>query len=78
MNNTTKPLTYPGRVVDSILGIGRSTRYSWQDPKSPQYDPSWPLPIKLSARSIGYHVHEVEAWLASRPRTRLIEKAEVQ
>jgi prophage regulatory protein len=76
--DTIKKLTYKGREVDSLLGIGRSTRYSWQDPKSPQYDPTWPLPIKLSARSTGYLVHEVEAWLASRPRARLTKKTEGQ
>jgi prophage regulatory protein len=75
---TIKPLTVPGKVVEEIVGISKSTRYSLQDPKSPQYDPSWPLPIKLSARSTGYFLHEVEAWLASRPRTRFIEKTEAQ
>ena len=76
--NSPKPLTYRGREVDSLLGISRSTRYAWQDPKSPQHDSSWPLPIKLSARSTGYLVNEVEAWLASRPRTRVIQRAEEQ
>lgn len=71
--NSPKPLTYRGREVDSLLSISKSTRYAWQDPKSPQYDPSWPLPIKLSARSAGYLVSEIEAWLASRPRTRVIK-----
>ncbi len=68
--NTFKPLTYRGSEVDSLLGISKSTRYTWQDPKSPQYDPTWPVPIKLSARSTGYLVSEIEAWLASRPRAR--------
>lgn len=76
--NTTKPLTYRGREVDSLLGSSRSTRYARQDPKSPQYDSTWPLPIKLSARSTGYLVNEIEVWLASRPRARLIKQAEVQ
>ncbi len=66
--NPTKPLTYRGREVDALLGISKSSRYNWQDPKSPQYDPTWPLPIKLSARSTGYRVTEIEAWLAARPR----------
>lgn len=76
--NTTKPLTYPGREVDSLLGISKSTRYAWQDPTSAQYDPTWPLPVRLSARRTGYLVHEVEAWLASRPRTRVIKCQEEQ
>ena len=65
-----KPLAYRGRQVDMLLGISKSSRYSWQDQKSPQYDPTWPLPVRLSARSTGYLVSEIEAWLASRPRTR--------
>lgn len=76
--NTTRPLTYRGREVDALLGISRSTRYARQDPKSPQYDPSWPIPIMLSVRSTGYIAQEVEAWLASRPRARLIKNAEGQ
>jgi prophage regulatory protein len=73
---TTKVLTYRGQEVDAMLGISKSTRYARQDPKSPQYDPTWPLPIKLSARSTGYFVNEIESWLASRPRTRVVVQAE--
>jgi prophage regulatory protein len=76
MNSKLTPLTYRGKEVDAILGISKSTRYSWQDVNSPQYDPTWPVPIKLSARSTGYIVQEVEAWLASRPRNRAIKQAE--
>lgn len=74
--NTIKPLTYRGKEVDAMFGTSRSARYSWQDPKSPQYDPTWPLPIKLSARSTGYLVSELEAWLASRPRARVVANEE--
>lgn len=70
--DTPKRLTYSGYEVDSLVNISKSTRYAKQDPKSPQYDPSWPLPVRLSARSTGYLVSEIEAWLASRPRTRVI------
>lgn len=70
--NAFKPLTYRGSEVDLLLGISKSTRYTWQDPKSPQYDPTWPVPVKLSARSTGYLVSEIEAWLASRPRARVV------
>ena len=73
--DSTKPLTYRGREVDEKFGFSKSTRYSMQDPKSPQYDPTWPLPVKLSARSTGYLVNEIEAWLASRPRTRVVQEA---
>lgn len=73
---TNKPLTYRGREVDSLLGTSRSARYSWQDPKSPQYDSTWPLPIRLSTRTTGYLVTEIEAWIASRPRAGVIKAEE--
>jgi prophage regulatory protein len=37
--------------VLSKLGIARATLYQWLDPKSPQYVPDMPRPIKLSERS---------------------------
>jgi len=70
--NTKRPLIYRGAEVDAILGTGKSTRFNRQNPKCAQFDPTWPLPIKLSTRSTGYIVAEVEAWLASRPRARII------
>ncbi len=74
--NSIKPLTYRGVELDKLLGISKSTRHAWQDPKSPHYDSSWPVPIKLSSRSVGYLVTEVEAWLASRPRVRQLAQKE--
>lgn len=68
MDTVNKPLTYRGRAVDKLLGISKSSRYSWQDEKSPQFDPTWPLPVKLSARSTAYLASEIAAWLAARPR----------
>lgn len=74
--NPIKPWIMRGAALDAQLGISRSTRHAKQDPKSPQYDPDFPVPIKLSARSTGYLVSEVEAWLVSRPRVREIEVEE--
>ena len=65
-------LTYRGCEVDALLGISRSTRYAMQDPKAAQYDPTWPLPVKLSSRVNGYLVAEVQSWLAARPRAGMI------
>ncbi len=72
---TASPLGYRGKEVDALLRIGKSTRYSWQDPKSPQFDPTWPVPKRISARSIIYLANEINAWLESRPRTRAIQKS---
>jgi len=70
--NVNKPLIYRGAQVDALLGISKSTRYARQNPNSKQYDPSWPLPVKLSERSTGYLVSEIETWLAARPCSRAI------
>lgn len=73
--NIIKPLHLRGAEVDTLIGIGKTTRFSWQDPKSPYYDPTWPLPIRLGTRKTVYIADEVEAWLKARPRTRDIEGA---
>jgi prophage regulatory protein len=46
-----------------LTGIPNSTRADKEDPKSPRFDPTWPKKIKLGARSVGYFLDEVLAWL---------------
>lgn len=46
-----------------LTGIPNSTRADKEDPKSPRYDPTWPGKIRLGARSTGYFLDEVLAWL---------------
>lgn len=62
------PKVLSGREVDAMGCGSKSSRYQRQDPNSPYYDPTWPKPIKLSTRSVGYLANEIEAWIASRPR----------
>ncbi len=52
--------------VKQDTGLSRSTIYNKLNPKSPHYDSSFPKPIKLGARSIGFYAHEVQAWILSR------------
>lgn len=49
--------------IRKLTGIPNSTRADKEDPKSPRYDPTWPKKIKLGARSTGYFLDEVLAWL---------------
>jgi prophage regulatory protein len=53
-------------------GVGRSTVYDWMNPNSPRYDPSFPIPIKLSytGGAIAWIESEVDEWLAARVRVR--------
>lgn len=51
-----------------MLGIGDTMLNEKLNPKSKYHDPSFPKPIALGGRSVGFYRHELEAWLASRPR----------
>ncbi|UYZ84862.1 AlpA family phage regulatory protein [Entomomonas sp. E2T0] len=54
------------KAVATKLGIGKSTIYDWLDSKSPRYDPSFPKPIKLSVKSIGWLSTAVDTWLLAK------------
>lgn len=55
------------------LGVARATVYDWMNPRSPRYDPTFPVPIKLSrGGAVGWIESEVDSWLASRERTKRI------
>jgi prophage regulatory protein len=47
-------------------GKSRSSIYDTLNPKSPRYDASFPRPVKLGARAIGFYESEVQAWIESR------------
>ena len=54
------------KQVESRTGLSRSTIYSKLrlNPKRPgDYDPTFPKPISLGAKSVGWIASEVEAWL---------------
>lgn len=50
-------------------GLSRSTIYAriTPDPRRPrEYDPTFPVPIRLGARAVGWIAAEVDAWVAAR------------
>ena len=58
-------------MQDSILrlkaavettGISRSAIYDKLNPRSKYYDPNFPRPLKLGARSVGFRSSELETW----------------
>ena len=59
-----------GKEVEKTAGIGRSTRYAKLDPKNAAYDPAFPLPIRIGANTVRWIESEIDAYIASRPRTR--------
>lgn len=56
------------KQVENLLGISRSTIYARLDPKSKNYDPSFPSPIRLTASttSIAWVEAEVQDYIAHR------------
>lgn len=60
-NNVLRP-----KIVAQKLGCSRSSLYNLLNARSPYYDASFPRPIKLTARSVGFLESEIDAWLASR------------
>lgn len=53
-----------GRLCEKI-GLGRSAIYDRLDPASPRHDPSFPKPVNLGSRAVGFIESEVDAWLAA-------------
>lgn len=48
--------------VQHRVGVGRSTIYRWMA------DGSFPKPVQLGKRSVGWIEHEIDDWLRSRSR----------
>lgn len=55
-------------ALSGLLGRSRSAIYAMLDPASPSYDPTFPRPIRLSTRTIGWRQAEILEWIESRPR----------
>lgn len=62
--------------VQQRTGLSRSSMYARMNPSDAAYDSSFPLPVNVSAKggsvSNRWIAHEVDAWIASRPRTRAV------
>lgn len=56
------------KQVEARTGLSRSTIYSRlkPNPKRPgDFDPTFPKPVALGAKSVGWVESEVEAWLSA-------------
>ena len=49
-----------------IIGVRKSTVYSWMKENGPHYDPEFPRPRRLGNRSVAWLESEVEDWMNSR------------
>jgi len=56
------------RQLSALLSVSRSTLYDWLNPNSPRHDPSFPRPMRLSAKGIavGWLADDVKRWLNAR------------
>lgn len=52
--------------VTVATGLGRSSVWAYGNPRSRYYDPTFPKPIKLGVRAVGWRANEVFLWIASR------------
>lgn len=68
-SNMTQPIKIiKGTEVSRRFCIGRTALYEKCKPGSPYYDPSFPLPVALGNRAVGWYEHELEQWARNRPR----------
>ena len=56
-SNDPKPIFLRLPDVQRVLGIGRSTVYN-----NLAADPTFPRPVKLGKRAVGWRRTEIEAW----------------
>lgn len=64
-----QPLTILRRKqVEARTGLSRSSIYARlrHNPKRPgDYDPTFPKPVSVGAKAVGWLEHELEAWIAA-------------
>ncbi|MCU0840159.1 MAG: AlpA family phage regulatory protein [Thiobacillaceae bacterium] len=58
------------KQLEKKIGLSRSAIYDRLNPKSPNFDPSFPRPIPLGARAVGFVESECDSWLAARIESR--------
>lgn len=54
------------KQVREMTGLSYSTIYAKLNPKSAQYDPSFPRQFRISAGTVGWYQSDIVAWLQSR------------
>ncbi|GBG02536.1 hypothetical protein AZSI13_18630 [Azospira sp. I13] len=62
------PVILRRKQVEARTGLSRSTIYSKirQNPKRPgDYDPTFPLPVSIGAKAVGWVEAEIDAWLTA-------------
>ncbi|MCW5879705.1 MAG: AlpA family phage regulatory protein [Anaerolineae bacterium] len=53
-------------AVCSRIGLSRSSVYDRLNPSSKSFDPSFPRPISIGPRSVGFVEEEIDRWIDQR------------
>lgn len=61
-------IVLPGDDLYAVAGISSAQRRELENPNGKYYDPTFPRPVVLTPRTVGYLHHELVAWIMSRPR----------
>jgi prophage regulatory protein len=70
-DKSTRPLVILRRKqVLARTALPPASIYNKLNPKSPGFDPSFPVQIMLGAKAVGWIESEIDDWVASRPRVR--------
>lgn len=64
--NRVRPRVYRIPKLEEAIGLKRSSIYARMNPDSPSHDPTFPRPINLGGRSVGWLSEDVENWLMSK------------
>ncbi|WP_170587561.1 AlpA family phage regulatory protein [uncultured Ruegeria sp.] len=51
--------------VELVTGISRSTIYEKMNPKSAYFDASFPTPVRLGPKSVGWKETEIQSWIST-------------
>lgn len=71
----TAPTILRRKQVEARTGLSRSSIYAKMRPSQKRpgdYDPTFPKPVAVGARAVGWIEHEIDAWLNAQ-----IEKSRV-
>ena len=70
----TVPTILRRKQVEARTGLSRSTIYAKlrRNPKRPaDYDPTFPTPVSVGAKAVGWIESELDAWLVAQINNRL-------
>ena len=70
MSNHTPKTLLRRTEVEAQTKLSRASLYAKLSPNDASFDPSFPVPIRISASSVRWIEDEIDTWIVSRPRAR--------